>query len=144
MSLGISREVHDIAWLTWERRSDLTHHSARKVAVVAQDWAVAFYHSPAWRRNRRAYLERVIDTPYGLVPPMMCERCYANGKLVPAKVVHHVIHLTPQNIDDPHVSLSFDNFQRLCQDCHAFVHTGYEPPRYTFDSDGNLVEREDT
>lgn len=113
------------------------------MVVVAQDWAVAFYHSPAWLHNRKAYMERAIDTPYGIVPPMMCERCYENGKLVPAKVVHHVIHLTPQNINDPHVSLSFDNFQRLCQDCHAFVHTGYEPPRYSFDASGNLIERDD-
>lgn len=88
-------------------------------------------------------MERVIDTPFGLVPPMMCERCFANGKLVPAKVVHHVIHLNPENINDPHITLSYDNFQRLCQDCHAAVHTGYERPRYTFDEDGNLVSREE-
>lgn len=110
---------------------------------MAQDWAVAFYHSPAWLRNRKAYMERVIDTPFGLVPPLMCERCYELGKLTPAKVVHHKIHLNPYNINDPNVTLSFDNFQRLCQDCHAYVHTGYEPPRYAFDADGNLIRRED-
>ena len=107
---------------------------------MAQEWAVAFYHSPAWVRNRRLYMERTLDTPYGLIPPGMCERCYANGKLKAAKVVHHIIHLTPSNINDPHITLSFDNFQRLCQDCHANVHTGYEPPRYTFDESGNVVE----
>ena len=88
-------------------------------------------------------MQRVIDTPFGLVPPMMCERCYSEGKLVPAKVVHHVIHLTPENINDPHIALSYDNFQRLCQDCHAAVHTGYEPPRWVFDEHGDLVRRED-
>lgn len=110
---------------------------------MARDFAIDFYRSPAWRHNRKAYMERVIDTPFGLVPPMMCERCFANGKLVPAKVVHHVIHLNPENINDPNITLSYDNFQRLCQDCHAAVHTGYERPRYTFDEDGNLVNRED-
>lgn len=60
----------------------------------------------------------------------------------PAKVVHHKIHLTPQNISDPSVTLAFDNFQRLCQDCHAAVHTGYEPPRYTFDENGDIVRRD--
>lgn len=110
---------------------------------MAKDWAVAFYHSPAWKHNRKAYMERTIDTPFGLVPPFMCERCYQNGKLKPAKVVHHVIHLNPQNINDPNISLSFDNFQRLCQDCHAAVHTGYEPPRYSFDADGNVIEKRD-
>ena len=110
---------------------------------MAQDWAVAFYHSPSWRRNRNNYMDRVLDTPFGIVPPMMCERCYSMGKLVPAKVVHHKVHLTPLNINDPNVTLSYDNFQRLCQDCHAYVHTGYEPPRYTFDSQGNLIKKEE-
>ena len=109
---------------------------------MAQEWAVAFYHSPAWKRNRRLYMERVIDSPWGLIPPNMCERCYENGEMRPAKVVHHKIHLTPDNIGDPNITLSFDNFQRLCQDCHAFVHSGYEPPRYEFDADGNLVRKE--
>lgn len=109
---------------------------------MAQDWAVAFYHSPAWLRNRKIYMERAIDTPFGIVPPQMCERCYANGELVPAKVVHHVTWLTPENINDPHVTLSFDNFQRLCQDCHAAVHSGYERPRVDFDENGNVVRRD--
>ena len=113
------------------------------MVTVAQDWAVAFYHSPAWRHNRNAYMQMELDTPYGIIPPLMCERCYANGDMRPAKVVHHKIHLTPDNIDDPHVTLSFDNFQRLCQDCHAFVHTGYEPPRYAFDEHGNLIKKEE-
>ena len=108
---------------------------------MAQDWAVAFYHSPAWLRNRRAYMDRVLDTPWGLIPPGLCERCYSNGIMRPAKVVHHKVHLTPQNINDPSVTLAFDNFQRLCQDCHAFVHTGYEPPRYAFDANGDVVRR---
>lgn len=110
---------------------------------MAQEWAVAFYHSPQWLHNRKAYMERVVDTPYGLIPPLMCERCYANGKLTPAKVVHHVIHLTPENIGDPNISLSFDNFQRLCQDCHAAVHSGQEKPRCVFDADGNPMLREE-
>lgn len=110
---------------------------------MAQDWAVAFYHSPQWLRNRKNYMARVLDTPFGLIPPMMCERCYQMGRMTPAKVVHHKVHLTPQNIDDPSVTLSYDNFMRLCQDCHAYVHTGYEPPRYTFDADGNPIPKED-
>lgn len=109
---------------------------------MAQDWAKKFYASPAWLRNRKAYMGRVIDSPWGMIPPGLCERCYSNGIMRPAKVVHHKVHLTPQNINDPHVTLSFDNFQRLCQDCHAAVHTGYEPPRYTFDENGDIVRRD--
>lgn len=108
---------------------------------MAQDWALAFYHSPAWLKNRKAYMQRVIDTPYGLVPAGMCERCFERGELTPAKVVHHKIHLTPQNIDDPHVTLSYDNFQRLCQDCHAFVHSGATEMRVAFDEHGRVVPK---
>lgn len=109
---------------------------------MAQDWAVAFYHSPAWLHNRKAYMGKPVDTPFGIVPPGLCERCYSLGIMRPAKVVHHKTHLNPDNISDPRVALSFDNFQRLCQDCHAYVHTGYEPPRYTFDADGNILPRQ--
>ena len=77
-----------------------------------------------------------------VVPPMMCERCYRQGRLTPAKVVHHIEWLTPQNIDDPHVSLSYSNFMRVCQDCHAAIHAGDEESRVTFDANGNVVWKE--
>lgn len=77
-----------------------------------------------------------------IVPPGMCERCFANGDWTPAKVVHHIIHLSPENIDDPHVALSYDNFQRLCQDCHAAVHTDSGEMRVTFDESGRVVWKE--
>ncbi len=113
----------------------------KAVVFMARDFAVAFYHSPAWLHNRKAYMEMVVDTPFGLVPPGMCERCFERGELVPAKVVHHKIHLSPDNISDPSVTLGFDNFQRLCQDCHAAVHKGCEAPRVAFDEFGNVVRR---
>lgn len=105
---------------------------------MAQEWAAHFYKSPAWLKNRKAYMMRVIDTPYGPCPPMMCERCFARGKLEPAKLVHHKKHLTPQNIDDPHVTLAYDNLQRLCQDCHAVVHGNKAEMRVTFNADGSI------
>ena len=135
---------------------------------MARDFAVSFYHSPAWVHNRRAYMNRLVDTeghlvsqrevggetvyvsvneygqeevlPYSrIVPPGMCERCFGRGELTPAKVVHHITHLSEENIDDPHVTLSFSNFQRLCQDCHAAVHSNASSSRYTFDAQGNVV-----
>ena len=109
---------------------------------MARDFAISFYHSPAWLHNRKAYMQTPVETPFGTVPPGMCERCYSNGIMRPAKVVHHIVHLTPENIDDPKITLGFDNFQRLCQDCHAFVHTGYEPPRYSFGANGEIVGRD--
>lgn len=64
------------------------------------------------------------------------------GELVPAKIVHHKIHLTPSNIDDPHITLSYENFQRLCQDCHAEVHSSTAPSRVAFDENGRPVKIE--
>ena len=106
---------------------------------MARDFALSFYHSPAWVHNRNAYLQKTLDTPYGIIPPGMCERCFERGELTPAKVVHHKVHLTPENINDPRIALGFDNFQRLCQDCHATVHSGRAETRARFDADGNLV-----
>ena len=130
---------------------------------MSQDWATPFYHSPAWLKNRKNYLNATLDTSGHVltqhdgrwsyvedgievtvpdacvVPPGMCERCFSMGLLEPAKVVHHKEHLTPDNVGDPHVALSYDNFQRLCQDCHAQVHSGRRPSRVTFDEQGNVV-----
>ena len=30
----------------------------------------------------------------------LCQECLKKGKLTPAKAVHHIIHLSPENIDD--------------------------------------------
>lgn len=106
---------------------------------MSQEFATEFYHSPAWRKNRANYMVKPIETPWGICPPGICERCFENGQIVPAKVVHHRVHLTPENINDPHFTLSYDNFQRLCQDCHAFVHSG-QVTRVRFDEDGQIVE----
>lgn len=70
----------------------------------------------------------------------LCERCAAEGKLVPAKVAHHKIYLTRQNISDPSVALSWDNLEALCQDCHNKEHhRSDKKKRYAFDEAGNLV-----
>ncbi len=109
---------------------------------MSRKFATSFYHSPAWLHNRKAYMERPIDTPWGIVPPGMCERCFEQGKLTPAKVVHHKVHLNPDNIDDPSVTLAYENFQRLCQDCHAFVHSGTTEMRVAFDEHGRVIRKE--
>lgn len=56
--------------------------------------------------------------------------------------MHHRIWLTPENINDPSVSLNFDNLELLCQDCHNKEHHGSEvvADGLMFDEEGNLVE----
>lgn len=77
---------------------------------MAKDFAKAFYRSKAWASARRAALIRAKG---------MCEMpgCYK-----PAEEVHHIIELTPDNIDDPEISLSLDNLLCLCRDCHFRIH----------------------
>ena len=110
---------------------------------MAQPWATAFYHSRQWTSTREAYMRLPIETESGTCPPGMCERCFAAGRLRPADTVHHVRMLTPDNIDDPSVSLDQDNLMRLCRDCHAEVHADLHErafePRVAFDERGRVV-----
>lgn len=108
---------------------------------MARDFSRRFYHSTNWKHTQRAYMETPVDTPFGVVPPFMCERCFENGDLVAARIVHHKIHLSPANINNPEVTLSFKNLQRLCMDCHALAHSGQEPMRVAFDANGNVVRK---
>src|SRR5690606_16040460 len=92
-----------------------------------QPWARSFYKSRAWRRCREAY----IAYRHGL-----CERCGAGGK-----IVHHKVYLTTDNINDPEVTLSFDNLELLCQDCHNREHHERVPiaEGLRFTADGDLI-----
>ena len=55
----------------------------------------------------------------------------------PAEEVHHIIKLTPANIDDPEISLNLDNLVSLCHDCHAKRHA--KPKRYKIDDLGRVT-----
>lgn len=109
---------------------------------MSRPFATPFYHSGAWRRCREAYMAAAVDVGGRPCPPHMCERCFARGRLVPADTVHHVTHITPENVGDPSVTLSWDNLMRVCRDCHAALHSG-DPdgwePRVAFDADGRVV-----
>ncbi|MGN1111800.1 MAG: HNH endonuclease [Acutalibacteraceae bacterium] len=95
-----------------------------------QEFARKFYLSKAWRATREYILKRDMG---------LCVRC---GN--PGEIVHHKIHLTPQNIDNPNITLAADNLETLCRECHAIEHQGQPitDSDLMFDSEGNLVERE--
>ncbi len=42
----------------------------------------------------------------------------------PGIIVHHKKELTPENINDPAVALSFDNLELLCDEHHNRQHKG--------------------
>ena len=95
-----------------------------------REFAKAFYKSKAWEQTRTAYAASV---------GWLCEDCLARGLIVPGKVIHHITPLTPQNIDDPRVTLSWDNLRLVCQDCHAAEHRKNEGKRWTVDSGGTVA-----
>lgn len=55
----------------------------------------------------------------------------------PGVIVHHRIHLTPQNITNPMIVLNWNNLELLCRECHAKEH-GKEK-RYTIDELGRVM-----
>ena len=80
-----------------------------------KDYAKTFYKSAAWKRTQAAYMKSVGG---------LCERCKANGLIVPAKIVHHKTYITPESITDPSITLSWANLESLCQSCHNAEHMG--------------------
>ena len=72
-----------------------------------------FYTTKAWRRCREA----VLAEHGGL-----CELCLSKGLIEPAVHVHHKVHLTPENINDPRITLDASNLMALCEECHAEQH----------------------
>lgn len=94
---------------------------------MAKEYAMRFYKSRAWIQCREGYL-RTQD--------YICERC---GD--PAKIVHHREYITPDNINDPSITLAWDNLEALCMDCHNKEHSEAPMVRegLRFDSNGDLI-----
>lgn len=61
----------------------------------------------------------------------------AKGIYTPAEIVHHKTELTPENIDDPKISMGFDNLKAVCRDCHAQEHNIIQK-RYSIGPDGSV------
>lgn len=101
---------------------------------MAKEWATSFYNSKAWERCRLAFLQSKF---------FICERCEGA-----ALIIHHKEYLTPDNINDPNVSLSWDNLEALCQDCHNNEHhgsgEGATREGMYFNEHGELVEGKPT
>lgn len=94
-----------------------------------------FYKSKVWRDVRQTILMR---------DSYLCQHC---GK--PASEVHHIKHLTEDNIYDPSVALNPDNLVSLCWSCHRAEHKAddgmgrilAEQNPYIFDENGMLVQK---
>ena len=92
-----------------------------------------FYSSIAWRNCREAYKKSVGG---------LCEECLKEGHLSSAAEVHHIKKITLRNVDDPRVTLSFDNLQALCSRHHDMKHK--KRKRYEVDEFGRVTINDDT
>ena len=92
-------------------------------------FAEKFYKSKAWQECRNAYAKSV----HGL-----CERCIGKGIIKSGEIVHHIVELTPENVNDPDVTLNWDNLMLVCRDCHAELH-GKKIKRYKVDEAGRVT-----
>ena len=69
----------------------------------------------------------------------MCEECHKNL----GYIVHHKTAITEANVSDPDVTLSHDNLEYVCKDCHdMFEGHGLADkikPLFVFDEDGQPI-----
>lgn len=91
-----------------------------------KDYARSFYKGKQWQKVSRLYME---SRNY------VCERCGGVGV-----ICHHRKYISPRNIGDPSITLSFDNLECLCQECHNREHTAkFDVSRAVFDAAGNMI-----
>lgn len=94
-----------------------------------KDYAKSFYLSQSWRACRDAYFRKQNG---------VCERCGNAGD-----IVHHKCYINPDNINNPKITLNFDNLELLCQDCHNKEHMSKgkkkNNTRYSVDDEGNIL-----
>lgn len=94
---------------------------------MAREFSRKFYKSKAWKNIR----EYIFNKHHGL-----CAKCGA-----PGEEVHHIVWLSPKNIDDPDITLGEDNLVLLCRNCHVAIHRKVEVTNsgYKFNDNGELV-----
>lgn len=98
---------------------------------MSKQFAKAFYNSKAWEQCRAAYISSV----YGLCA--MCDN-------EPGLILHHKIVITPSNINNPDITLNFNNLELLCLIHHNETHGKQVELRYMFDSNGNVIPIENS
>ena len=97
---------------------------------MAQEYAKNFYESKAWKECRKSYIKSVGG---------LCEDCLAKGIYKPGIIVHHIKHITPENITDVSITLNWNNLRYVCRDCHGEEHSNKGNRRYYVDEAGNVI-----
>lgn len=105
---------------------------------MAKDFSKKFYSNNIWKQCRASYIAKVNG---------ICERCKTNGHITPGMIVHHINEITPQNINDPSITLNHDNLEYVCMECHNKIHYAkFSSTRkgIQFDEEGNVIAKEET
>lgn len=105
-----------------------------------KEYAKKLYGSKAWKNTRKAYAK----SRGGL-----CERCLKKGLIIPGEIVHHRRHITAANVDKPEITLSWENLELVCRECHAEIHErdmhasrNTKKKRYKVSADGTVTATE--
>lgn len=101
-----------------------------RIDSMAREFAKPFYNSERWKYVRRQILRR---------DGYECAHC--KGR---ANEVHHIIELTPDNINDDNVSVNPENLLSLCRDCHSKItkaRAGDVGEEFKFDESGQVIRR---
>lgn len=93
---------------------------------MAKEFAKKFYDSKAWEDCRESYIAYRISIDGG-----KCEYCKEDDDM--GYIVDHIEELTPENINNPEISLNHENLQYISLKCHN---------KKTFGTDNEVV-RED-
>lgn len=80
---------------------------------MAKEFSKKFYSSKQWQSCRNEYVKYAHH---------LCENCLRKGIYKPGVIVHHIEELTPLNINNPEVTLSFSNLELVCRECHDQIH----------------------
>lgn len=109
-----------------------------------------FYKTSQWFKTSNSYRKHVFN---------ICERCGVptwrkndknylrlkeEGEDVRFGIVHHKVHLNDSNINDPYITLSFENLELLCIECHNKEHMSQVAEvreDIQFDKDGRVIKR---
>ena len=95
---------------------------------MPREFSKKFYNLKRWKDIRKTF----ISSKFGI-----CERCGRPN----AKQVHHKEYLTEDNINNPNISIDFNNLELLCDTCHQNEHhkkMSAIMDGLFFDKDGNL------
>jgi len=101
---------------------------------MAREFSKKFYRSKAWQQCRASYIASV----HGL-----CESCLKKNIVNPGYIVHHTVKITPENINDPSITLNHKLLRYDCLECHNAdelnEHGFKSQARCMFDIEGNVI-----